>query len=328
MTFLRSMVSRYGRWIGAVLSLAAIVFFLIAFQNVTSLEEFMVFFAKHSSAILLCLAIYGLAHIPMIWAWIALVERAGMSASRLALARIFLVSQFGKYLPGNVGQFFGRAFMTSQINLPVKAIGGVMVLEVAGVLGSGALIAGLATLSVSEAFEWELVLLAVGLAGTGVILSLVWLKRLGAQLPAVTRGIGIAMLCYLVVFGLLATAHYWLLGRISGNWGVDLWWQVTGAVAIAWIGGFLVPGAPAGIGLREVGLITLLAGSYPPDALILAVAAFRLVSMSGDIIALLAGLMLPRGTGDTTPPSPGKLGLQAAGDSPRSGFPTDNARRS
>ena len=66
---------------------------------------------------------------------------------------------------------------------------------------------------------------------------------------------------------------------------------LTGSFALAWAGGFLAIGAPAGFGVREGLMLAMLRSSYSgPDALVLII-AHRLATIAGDTACLLVGMM-------------------------------------
>jgi hypothetical protein len=58
---------------------------------------------------------------------------------------------------------------------------------------------------------------------------------------------------------------------------------MTGAFAGSWILGFVAPGAPAGLGIREAILSAWLSGSLPPAQIVLLVIALRIATTLGDL---------------------------------------------
>jgi hypothetical protein len=64
--------------------------------------------------------------------------------------------------------------------------------------------------------------------------------------------------------------------------------------AAAWLGGFVVPGAPAGLGVREAILTAgLELAGYGSTALTVAI-GYRLITLAGDVIFALVGFALPK----------------------------------
>ena len=64
---------------------------------------------------------------------------------------------------------------------------------------------------------------------------------------------------------------------------------VTAAFALSWLVGFLAPGAPAGLGVREGIMVVLLSGAADNAQLLVFVLLARLVTMLGDACNFLIG---------------------------------------
>ena len=69
---------------------------------------------------------------------------------------------------------------------------------------------------------------------------------------------------------------------------------VASAAILAWLAGYLTPGAPGGIGPREAALLFLLADQVAPADLILATLLFRVVTIAGDVICFVSGWLVTR----------------------------------
>ena len=67
---------------------------------------------------------------------------------------------------------------------------------------------------------------------------------------------------------------------------------MIGAYVLAWLAGLVTPGAPAGVGVRELVLLALLKGSVGQTELLLAVLLGRLVTVGGDVAFLGMALMM------------------------------------
>jgi uncharacterized membrane protein YbhN (UPF0104 family) len=64
---------------------------------------------------------------------------------------------------------------------------------------------------------------------------------------------------------------------------------LTGAFASSWILGFLAPGAPAGLGIREAILSAWLSGALPPAQVVMLVVALRIATSVGDLLNFMLG---------------------------------------
>ena len=68
--------------------------------------------------------------------------------------------------------------------------------------------------------------------------------------------------------------------------------SLVGVYALSWIVGFIIPGAPAGIGVREALMVTLLEPIYGSGVAAGLSLIFRFVSSLGDLLAFLLSFLL------------------------------------
>jgi glycosyltransferase 2 family protein len=79
------------------------------------------------------------------------------------------------------------------------------------------------------------------------------------------------------------------------------WALLTGAYALAWMVGFLLPGAPGGLGVRESAFLMLIAPAWPADVAFGIAMLARVANVAADAAIFAAGLVLA-----------GKSGAEAA----------------
>ena len=60
---------------------------------------------------------------------------------------------------------------------------------------------------------------------------------------------------------------------------------LIGAFLLSWILGFIVPGAPGGIGVREAALTLFVGAYFPTDIALFGIVIYRLINVLGDFIA-------------------------------------------
>ena len=208
----------------------------------------------------------------------------------------FCVTQVAKYLPGNVAHLIGRGLYLRGSAVSDGAIVKATLLELAVIpLGAGVTIVCMGCLGFfSDLLPWLPRVAWVGLAlilCCGVAFALLAPARrpdsralpVAGTLPAVALA-ALFMLClggtFAAVFNLLAE------GPIA---------VLAGAGIIAWLVGYLTPGAPGGIGTREATLIALLSFLNQADTVLIATALFRVVTTLGDVLLFLGSwLKLPR----------------------------------
>jgi glycosyltransferase 2 family protein len=230
---------------------------------------------------------------------------------RLAMP-VFFLSQLGKYLPGNVGQFLGRGVLARSTGIPVGVAVGTAVFE-----GIWCLVISLTLTLLSTWVLYDLVTLQsvnsafASMAGCLLILALVlpWLsvKVLNTVLPKLSRRVGGGALLRLprwrtaLLVSLLILTNFMLLGSVL-KMQAEVFFSsppvdglsITLLFNSAWVAGYVVPGAPGGLGVREAMMVVLLTPlTGAPIAAGLAV-SMRLTSLLGDGLTILIGAISGR----------------------------------
>lgn len=288
----RDLGRRLVRPIGTLVSILALAAFLYTLMNVLPEGKVRRVFAEQKGALLLALVFYGFCCALMVRAWIVLVHAGGNQYNSAILSRIFLISQIGKYLPGNVAHFMGRAYLAKSNGIPLATSGLAMGLELIGVLVSGAILAavavGIGAMSSQGDLVWLITGGAVVLAATGAVF-VAKVRKVRLAHMAVPFAISIGF--YLLVLTIMAAANIVIIGSLSGDWSLEMIAKVGGAFIVSWLIGFVTPGSPAGFGLREVGFYSLLASHYADETVLLTAAGFRIVTVTGDLLAWLVGIL-------------------------------------
>jgi len=228
-------------------------------------------------------------------AWHLLAGRLGRSTlSARAHHSLYARSQIAKYVPGNVLHLAGRHALSRRAGESHAALVVAALYEVAGLLTAAASVClvGVATVSLDRS---RLPLVALG----GVVaLALLTLTAIAATHPAVrrrlalperrpaelVRAVGGALGLYLLFFVAGGILLVWLVLAVGGAPGVRATGVVIAAFSLAWAAGFLTPGAPAGLGVREAALVAALGGLVGQPTALLAALALRVVTVLGDTL--------------------------------------------
>ena len=96
------------------------------------------------------------------------------------------------------------------------------------------------------------------------------------------RVLGLMLCCFFLNGLILWSLARFVFGETDGD---QLFY--LGLYAVSWLAGFIVPGAPAGLGVREAIMLAVLGPLYGSALAIGLSIAARLVSTSGDLLALL-----------------------------------------
>lgn len=208
------------------------------------------------------------------------------------------VSQYGKYLPGNVAHYALRHVWSRRQSIPHASLGLAAVIEAALLLVVALVLAllagGEAELPLPGIDVRLLVLMLVATLFTGlfVLHRLRRIRIANLTLPSISVApLVLALGSYVVFFASSATI-LWVLARIIG---VDTGWLLLlGAGAASWAAGFVVIGAPAGLGIRETAFVAMTGSAFGEDRALLLIALYRLVTFFGDTLAFAAGAAVVR----------------------------------
>jgi uncharacterized membrane protein YbhN (UPF0104 family) len=204
-----------------------------------------------------------------------------LGGPRLGIAesvRLFMIANVGRYVPGKVWQIAGLAALargrgvSATVATGAAILGQGIALVAATIVGLGAVLAG-----PPELAEWGRVAAGFGVAAVAVGLfppvfrtvSALWFRLASAVPPEELRSRH--ALVWLVLYGLnwvLYALAFWVLARSVGVTAPPV--PVASAFAAAWVLGWIMIFAPAGIGVREgfmVALLTPHMGPGPAGAL-------------------------------------------------------------
>ena len=222
-------------------------------------------------------------------------------------ARLFFVTQLGKYLPGAVWPVVAQMRLGKELGVPEQRMGLAFLLTL-GLSTLVGILVGAAALPALLQAEGRVVLL--GLLAVPLLVALLVprvlnallgtalriLRRPGLERPLherdVLRGVGAALVFWLVYGG-----HVWLL---AVGLGADPWEALPvaiGGFAIAFSLGPLLVVLPAGAGVREAVLILLLHSVLPTSDATAVALTSRGVLMATDGLLALAAAMVPKSVG-------------------------------
>jgi|GEM_PF-2818468 len=244
--------------------------------------------------------------------WHQLIIDQGLKVSWKNILKISLIAQFGKYLPGNIGQHIGRVYMAKQAGIPLAVTLNTILTETFWFVGVGSGLALLSLLIFSDsALPYEYVNISPMVLSVvfPVLWFLPWLciRGINLFLPGFARKISgderinepklkvalvVAvqiMVNFLIIGIILYFQADWFFGHNDG--GII---ELTCLFSIAWIAGYIVPGAPAGLGIREAIMVILLAPNFGTSVAIGLSITLRITTSLGDGLAFLIGVLFKR----------------------------------
>lgn len=219
----------------------------------------------------------------------------------------YAASQYGKYLPGNVAHYALRHVRSRRYDIPHASLALASILEAALlVLGALAVVvsAGVRPAVVAELVDPRIAVAGVMIAlvalaiALRVVRRLGWFERMHVPMPALPMMFA-ALACY-VAFFLACAALVAALAHALGYPPVSFA-LIAAASAASWLAGFVVIGAPAGLGVREAAFVALAGPALGEDRALLLIGFFRVVTFLGDTLVLAAGTAVLRVQRKTAP---------------------------
>lgn len=261
-------------------------------------------------------------------AWKILLCNLGADRSLIGVSAAVFTTQIGKYLPGNIGHHVGRTVQAkSRLGIPLPtAI--TSIFQESALVCLATLIVAMFTLSSTTTSmsagtghpigpESGTMWIARTLIGAALFVSVasVWRKRAPPR-NATLRWIQGALPDWRLVAKTLP--HYLAIGLLNGAALTLIYLalatpspsevlSLTGIYAFAWILGFVIPGPPGGMGVRDAALLALLRSITTPEIALTVTASARIATLIADVIIFSTGLALAkwnRGTPETKTQEP------------------------
>ncbi len=218
---------------------------------------------------------------------------------------VFTRSNLYKYVPGNVFQYIGRNQLAADMHISHVDVACATILDILCCVASAGLLAVIflgSAIGALLAAYWK-TFLVIGCLGLALLTLLVillatkfrqkcrdYLARYAKALekgnrPQLLRGILYYLFHNLLFSALYATTLMLVFGGIAD---ISTLLRLTGAFHFAWIVGFITPGAPGGIGIRESVMLMMCGAAYEQEVLLF-VLVLRIGSIFADLTAFLIG---------------------------------------
>ena len=252
--------------------------------------------------------LHGLLLIPTSMSWgILLAQTSNAQGIWPRIISVYGRAHIAKYLPGNVFHYVGRQLLGHDMGWTQRDIAIASFLEavivilvccclvaVLGHLVDGVVIGGISTVFMSLIAVCAVLLLGFLLWNMEYIPLFSKFVDLHTIGKVVRSRFLLAGSLYLIVFGVSIV----LLWAIHGAY-VDEWtWRdlpATGlAFMLSWLAGYLTPGAPGGIGIREAGLILFLDPGGEAGISVTTALAYRAATVLGETLQFVFAVWVHR----------------------------------
>lgn len=330
----KGLLKKYINIIGRVITLLSIVFVGLAiyrlgfdFGLIKNVPAFLA--AGLISAVFIAVGVFIQAIGWKTWLDFFAFPKGGATDTREAVS-VYAKANIGKYMPGNVMHYVERNLFAvntgaSQLKVALSSVfeiaTQVLVAMLAAFITSGEHV----FLALDNMLSFDYRKVFVILITAAIICLIVLIVFVAVMLPKVKdgdKGIkGIiykgsivakeykisrfiltlvkAMLLYVSVMIIGGIVMVQLYGFMGGNPDFGQSQLIVSGYIVAWVLGFVVPGAPGGIGVREF-VLTLVLGSVVGREMILTLmVVHRLITIVGDFIAYIFAGMFGNSKGDS-----------------------------
>jgi glycosyltransferase 2 family protein len=207
---------------------------------------------------------------------------------------LYATANIAKYLPGNVMHYANRNIIGTRYGISNKKILAATVLEIGMKIVTAAILIMLMAYdylrsAIAEGYNQYLVwvVATIGILMVGLLVFIYYKfktevdsKRFLLDVSAVFLQNAVIYFINILCFGLIASV---IVSDFSLVW--HNFFIISGIHLTAWLVGYLTPGAPGGIGVKEAVMVFLMGSLMGKSDILLVAVLLRLASILGDVLA-------------------------------------------
>ena len=270
--------------LGVILSILGIVFIVVRMSMYVGQINLGRFYLIDWLQIIILIFIYAFSGLFLALAWHKILLFLKVNTEKKWAIKIYGLSQIAKYIPGNIFQFVGRQSrgMTDGVQGKVLLKSTVLELVLLAFSGSLFVILILPLVGFNVSLFISFVLFCFVLCFVIITLRSLFSLPLGVAF--------IWQIIFLLISAMIFVAVLFIINPsivFVSNISIFL-----GVYIIAWLGGLITPGAPGGIGIREIVLLFFLKSLVPEVDLLLAILLSRVVTVVGDFTYFLIAMFI------------------------------------
>ena len=289
--------------IGKVLSILSIIFVIYSvyklgfdFDSITDIKTFVVIVIFGVTVKIFSVILAGSA-----WSdWLKLFA-VNKNFNRKEAIKAYSKANIGKYLPGNVMHYVERNLFATGLGLSQKRIALGSAAEIVGQLLSAFIMGFIMAYAyflraVNEIFKGKnviyivviFVLLVIAFICMAVFRKKImnFVREFGAK--AFVKTFFVTLIKYILSLWLLGFIMVVLYGYMGGHINSVNFKIIIAGYIIAWVLGFVTPGASGGIGVRELVIILLLKEVVGEELILTLSVIHRLITIVGDFLLYFA----------------------------------------
>lgn len=217
---------------------------------------------------------------------------------------VYVSANLMKYVPGNVFQYVGRNQLAVRNRLPHLPVALATMLDVLITVIAAAIISIFFLYDFIEKYLRVNSWMQTALIIVGIIIVLavflmflfrnqIWKKIENYSYLFSTKSIKtilVALIYYIIVLMISSLMYLIVVIYITDTpLSSQVFLQLFSAYTLAWLVGFITPGAPGGIGIKELVMVAVTGGYIGTDVITLSMVIIRILLVVADCIAFVFG---------------------------------------
>jgi len=217
---------------------------------------------------------------------------------------VYTKSNILKYLPGNVFQYVGRNDLANRMGIRHTDVAFATALEIIMMVFSALLLSVVflqgAVMEIFITYRDTFIMLVMIAFAVIILGTIVVILRFKDKFRAfLTRFFNIfkkknilsligCVLYYVISTFILSLSYMIVLVFIlKQDISTDIFVYICGAYILSWLIGFITPGAPAGIGIKEAVMMAITGEVLNQEAIVLSLVVLRVLTIFGDVMGFV-----------------------------------------
>lgn len=300
------LMKSWKKWVGTGTGILFSGYFLFFALKTFSAHDISALLKTDCLLAIICAALLNALLVPLAGlAWSILLHSMGSHWKATQLIAIIGFTQIAKYVPGNIAQHIGRTTialingMPSSLFLSSVLAESVLLLSASVFIGSLSISLSPIPIPAFDLQSTNIINISICILVASAVVVPVLIKYMphlvrrfshtqdknSLTIPAPTAGAAAqAFALYCLSYLVLGFSLWIIATRHGGLDNVNIF-SLTASFTLAWLAGYLTPGAPAGLGVREGALVLLLANTGPAEHVLTVVIAARFATILSDAIS-------------------------------------------
>ncbi|CAI1813117.1 Uncharacterised protein family (UPF0104) [Serratia quinivorans] len=262
---------------GSALALIGIIFVVLRLHRDWKSFDLSYINIKDWLFIASLVVLYSLASVLLALAWRHILKKLNVDVTRAWSVKIYGISQLAKYVPGNIFHIAGRQALGMFSGVSGKALAKSSLWELGLISVAGGIFGWLVLPLLFPGMPIFISIILTLLTIAGVVLFLHRYFGFNISIAFILQFV------FLIISGVLFVCILNITMQ-KGESNPQVWMFMGSAYVVAWLVGLVTPGAPAGVGVREVVLFSLLKIWVLDADLLVAVILGRMVTVVGDLL--------------------------------------------